>query len=125
MKLGNADYAGQDPAAARADFIERVRKYAAVYEEVTEDELSFIQTINLGRLVVLNRINGYLMSQVATIVFNMHVDARFVFLTRHGQSEDNAAGRLGVLCYYFESYVPSCVCAHCCMRSFFSLWVPV
>ena len=30
----SADYAGMDPAAARLDFAERVKKYEAVYEPI-------------------------------------------------------------------------------------------
>ena len=53
MKLSNADYKGQDPAAARADFLARVAKYEKVYEPIDarEDKLSYIKILNVGQRV--------------------------------------------------------------------------
>lgn len=35
------------------------------------------------------------MAQISSCLCNMHIEKRYVWLTRHGRSEDNAAGRLG------------------------------
>ena len=43
----------------------------------------------------MNRCSGYLVSQITSCLCNMHIEPRHIWLMRHGQSEDNAAGLLG------------------------------
>mmetsp|Transcript_386 Transcript_386/g.701 ORF Transcript_386/g.701 Transcript_386/m.701 type:complete len:516 (-) Transcript_386:2427-3974(-) len=100
LKLQNADYKGVDPDTALADFKKRVEKYEAVYEPLGEcgesdDDVSYIKLFNVGSKVIVNNCYGFLMSQIVAILQNFHIGKRRIFVTRHGQSEDNVAGRLG------------------------------
>jgi len=45
--------------------------------------------------VVINRCDGYLVSQISSCLSNMHISERRIYLTRHGQSEYNVLKRLG------------------------------
>jgi broad specificity phosphatase PhoE len=99
MKLQNADYTGWDEDAAKKDFLNRTEKYEQEYETVEDDEgegkVSFIKVLNCGEKTVQRRCQGFLLSKVAGHLLNMHIEHRVVYLTRHGQSYDNAKGKLG------------------------------
>ena len=94
-KLRSPDYAGVDPDEAVRDFRARIAHYEAAYEPVDDPDAAWIKTIDLGRQVVTNRIQGYLPGRIAYFLMNVHTQPRPLWLTRHGQSEDNVAGRLG------------------------------
>lgn len=99
LKLGNDDYQGMDPERARGDFLERVRQYEEAYEAVEDEEcgenISYIKMFNVGQKVVLHRVTGYLTSQVASYLSNCHICQRSIWLTRHAETEDQLAGKLG------------------------------
>jgi len=99
MKLANEDYKHTDHDVAMADFLERVRAYEKVYEPVGTgsegDNFPYIKLFNVGLKVVVNRCYGFLTSQIVTILQNFHINPRRIFLTRHGESEDNEAEKLG------------------------------
>lgn len=98
LKLQNDDYKGMDMKQARcayqrvdisngpmhdlmnflrADFIERVRAYEKVYETIEDDEdnghISYIQLINVGQKIITRNCHGYLPSQVAFYLQNVHI----------------------------------------------------
>jgi broad specificity phosphatase PhoE/predicted kinase len=94
-KLRSPDYAGMDEASAVRDFRARISHYERAYEPLDEAELSYIKLIDVGRRVVINRIGGYLPSRVVYFLMNIHTTPRPIWLTRHGESLDNVAARLG------------------------------
>jgi broad specificity phosphatase PhoE/predicted kinase len=94
-KLHMPDYAGVDPDDAVADFRARIAHYEEVYEPVEEAEGSFVRTIDLGRLLVAHRIQGYLPSRLVYFLMNLHVTPRSIWLTRHGESTHNLEDRVG------------------------------
>lgn len=99
MKLQNNDYKDQDPESALTDFKDRVRKYEAVYEEVDDEEdsgkISFIKLYNVGQKVVTRRCSGYIPSQVAFHLMNVHISPRKIWLSRHAENPDQVTGLLG------------------------------
>lgn len=99
LKCGNDDYQTMDPAAARADFLERIKAYEKRYETVEDDEgegkIRYIKLFNVGQKVVMHRCAGYLMSQVGFYLSNIHVKPRSIWLTRHAESEEQRKGILG------------------------------
>mmetsp|Transcript_104842 Transcript_104842/g.302481 ORF Transcript_104842/g.302481 Transcript_104842/m.302481 type:complete len:790 (+) Transcript_104842:726-3095(+) len=99
MKLSNDDYKGQEPEVALRDFIQRVKKYEKVYEEVedTEDNgnVSYIKLINVGQKITTRLCAGYLPSQVAFYLTNIHISPRKIWLTRHAESRNQIRGLLG------------------------------
>lgn len=94
-KLASPDYAGADPETAVRDFRARLSFYERAYERIDEDALSHIKIIDLGRDVVLHRVEGYLASRVVYFLLNVHAQPRTVWLTRHGQSASNLHHRIG------------------------------
>lgn len=99
MKLRNADYSGWDEEAARKDFQVRAAMYETSYQTVDECEdggqVSFMKILNCGEKTVHRRCEGFLVSKVAGYLLNLHIERRVIYLTRHGESEDNRAGRIG------------------------------
>lgn len=99
MKLQNQDYKNQDPELALADFKQRVIEYESVYEEVTDEEdrgrASYIKIYNVGEKVVTRRCSGYIPSQVAFHLMNVHISPRKIWLTQHAESLDQMRGLLG------------------------------
>ncbi|GAB5033839.1 bifunctional 6-phosphofructo-2-kinase fructose-bisphosphate 2-phosphatase [Nannochloropsis oceanica] len=99
MKLQNNDYKGMDPAVALADFKQRVRAYEEVYEELGDDEdegqISYIKVYNVGRKVVTRNTTGYIPSQIAFYLQNIHIEPRKIWLTRHAESLDQVKNVLG------------------------------
>jgi broad specificity phosphatase PhoE/predicted kinase len=94
-KARSPDYEGVPEEEAVADFRLRIGHYETDYVETREDEGPFIKIIDVGRKVVLNCIEGYLLARVVHFLLNLHVRPRSVWLTRHGESAFNVLGRIG------------------------------
>ncbi|KAJ5515304.1 hypothetical protein N7527_006864 [Penicillium freii] len=99
LKLSGPDYKGQDPAEALEDFKKRVALYEKSYVPLGEYEekhrMAFIQMIDVGRKVVAHQTHGFLASQVVYYLLNFNLSPRQIWITRHGESLDDAAGRIG------------------------------
>lgn len=94
-KLTSPDYEGMDPDEAAADFRFRIEHYARAYEPLTEDELSYIKLIDVGRIIVMHAIHGYVPGKLVNFLMNLHLIRRPIWLTRHGESEYNVGERIG------------------------------
>jgi broad specificity phosphatase PhoE/predicted kinase len=94
-KARSPDYEGVPEEEAVRDFRQRIAHYERAYEDVGEDEGPFVKIIDVGRKVVLHRVQGYLLARVVHFLLNLHVQPRSVWLTRHGESEFNVLGRIG------------------------------
>jgi broad specificity phosphatase PhoE/predicted kinase len=94
-KARSPDYAGIPEEEAVRDFRMRIAHYEHTYEDVGEDEGSFVKIVDVGRLVVAHTIRGYLPARIVFFLVNTHTQARPVYLTRHGESEFNVLGRIG------------------------------
>lgn len=85
LKLQNDDYKGMDVDTARRDFISRVKQYERVYETITDDEnngtIAYIKLINVGQKVITRNCHGYLPSQVAFYLQNVHINPRKIYLS--------------------------------------------
>jgi broad specificity phosphatase PhoE/predicted kinase len=94
-KARSPDYEGVPEEEAVRDFRLRIAHYERAYEEVGEDEGAFVRIIDVGRKMVLHRVQGYLLARVVHFLLNLHVQPRSVWLTRHGESTFNVLGRIG------------------------------
>jgi broad specificity phosphatase PhoE/predicted kinase len=94
-KLLSPDYEGMDPEEAAADFRARIAHYERVYEEVSDEEGSYIKLLDLGQKLIAHQINGYLPSRLVSFLLSSHVTGRTVWLTRHGESLYNLSNRIG------------------------------
>jgi broad specificity phosphatase PhoE/predicted kinase len=94
-KSRSPDYEGVPEEEAVRDFRMRIAHYESAYEEVEEDEGRFVKIVDVGRTMVLHKIDGYLLARVVHFLLNLHVQPSGVWLTRHGESEFNVLGRIG------------------------------
>lgn len=94
-KVTSPDYTGSDPEQAVADFRQRIAHYASTYEPVGDDEGGYVKLIDRMRKIQTNRIDGHIPARIVFFLLNLQISQRQVFLTRHGQSLDNLAGRIG------------------------------
>ncbi|KAI9804220.1 MAG: hypothetical protein M1825_001622 [Sarcosagium campestre] len=118
VKTTSPDYKGQDPEAAALDFRNRIRNYEKVYQTIDEDEkeMTYVKLINVGKQIIINRIQDYLQSRVVYFLMNLHIKPRSIWLSRvsikldptfrqseakawsstqHGESEFNLEGKIG------------------------------
>lgn len=96
VKVHSPDYKGVDANEAITDFLERIRHYEAIYEpisEETESHLAFIKLYNAGEKYVIHKHEGYLQSKIVYWIMNVHITPRTIYLTRHGESMYNVAGK--------------------------------
>ncbi|KAI8359189.1 6-phosphofructo-2-kinase-domain-containing protein [Blakeslea trispora] len=99
LKLSGPDYKNKDPTEALSDFRSRVANYEKAYEPVgeweEENDIQFCKLINVGKKVIAYNISGYLSGQCIFYLMNFNLNERQIFVTRHGESEDNVTGRIG------------------------------
>lgn len=69
VSSGDPDYDGMPKEEAERDFRARIKTYEDNYEELgqtkDEEKLSYCKIIDVGKQVVINKIDGYLESRVA------------------------------------------------------------
>jgi 6-phosphofructo-2-kinase len=63
------------------------------YEE--SNNMPYIKMIDVGRKVITHQIRGFLSSQAAYYLLNFNLAPRQIWITRHGESDDNKAGKIG------------------------------
>ena len=94
-KLGSPDYAGIRNQHAIDDFRKRIAHYEEVYEPLEDTQLRWIKIIDAGRQIIVNRIDDYLLSKIATFVMNLNIRPKTLWFSRHGQSMFNTEERVG------------------------------
>ena len=94
-KLSSPDYEDTDPDEAVTDFRARIAHYQRVYQPLDDDEGAYLRVTGPGRGVTVSNVDGYLAARLVVFVMNLHLTARPIWLTRHGESVYNAAGVLG------------------------------
>jgi broad specificity phosphatase PhoE/predicted kinase len=94
-KARSPDYLGVAEEEAVRDFRMRIEHYRRGYAEVAEEEGPFVKIVDVGQTIHLHRIEGYVPSRVAHFLKSLHARPRTVWLTRHGESTFNIAGRIG------------------------------
>ncbi|RKP16749.1 bifunctional 6-phosphofructo-2-kinase/fructose-2,6-bisphosphate 2-phosphatase [Rozella allomycis CSF55] len=95
VKLSSPDYVNKDPDQAAEDFKARIAHYQKAYETITEKDISFIKTIDLGTQFVLHLVQDYLQSRIVFYLMNLHIKPRSIFISRHGESMLNVKGAIG------------------------------
>ncbi|PNY27666.1 6-phosphofructo-2-kinase [Tolypocladium capitatum] len=99
LKLSGPDYRDKDPHKSLEDFKDRVAAYASAYEPVgkyeEDNDMQYIQMIDVGRKLVQHRLKGFLSGGISNYLLSFNLAPRQIWITRHGQSIDNELGKLG------------------------------
>lgn len=99
LKLSGPDYKDKNPAQALSDFRHRVANYEKAYEPIgdweEDNDIQYCKLVNVGKKVIAHNISGYLSGQCIFYLMNFNLAERQIFVTRHGESEDNITGRIG------------------------------
>lgn len=100
LKLSGPDYKKMDPQMAIKDFVARMHNYEKAYETISpeeeaNEEFQYVKMINVGQKVVCANISGFLAGQAVFFLLNFNLAERQLWITRHGESEDNVRGRIG------------------------------
>ncbi|ANB12513.1 Pfk26p [Sugiyamaella lignohabitans] len=100
LKLSGPDYKDMDPQVAIKDFVQRMHNYEKAYETISaaeeaNEQFQYVKMINVGQKVVCANIQGFLAGQAVFFLLNFNLAERQIWITRHGESEDNALGRIG------------------------------
>jgi hypothetical protein len=80
------DFDGMPEADAIKDLRNRVAKYEAQYETITDDTLSYIKIFNLSTKLMVNHIYGRMAKEVVPALMAWHIGTRPVYLCRPGQT---------------------------------------
>ncbi|KAK4216245.1 putative 6-phosphofructo-2-kinase [Rhypophila decipiens] len=99
LKLSGPDYRDKDPVKSLEDFKQRVKAYESAYQPLgkyeEDNDLQYIQMIDVGRKVIHHRLKGFLSSGIASYLTTFNLSPRQIWITRHGQSVDNQLHKLG------------------------------
>ncbi|KAL2891203.1 putative 6-phosphofructo-2-kinase PB17E12.14c [Ceratocystis lukuohia] len=99
LKLSGPDYRDKDPNQSLEDFRRRVHAYEKAYTPLGEweekNDLQYIQMINVGQKIIQYRLRGFLSGGIASYLASFNLSPRQIWITRHGVSVDNEAGKLG------------------------------
>ncbi|KAF2428087.1 bifunctional 6-phosphofructo-2-kinase/fructose-2,6-bisphosphate 2-phosphatase [Tothia fuscella] len=99
LKLSGPDYKDKDPIASLEDFRKRVAIYEKNYVPIGEYEeknnMPYVKMIDVGRKVISHQIHGFLSAQAVYYLLNFNLAPRQIWITRHGESADNQAGKIG------------------------------
>ncbi|OCK77336.1 bifunctional 6-phosphofructo-2-kinase/fructose-2,6-bisphosphate 2-phosphatase [Lepidopterella palustris CBS 459.81] len=99
LKLSGPDYDGKDPVAALEDFKKRVaiyeKNYVPLGDYEEENNMPYVKMVDVGRKVISHQIKGFLSAQAVYYLLNFNLTPRMIWVTRHGESVDNVAGKIG------------------------------
>ena len=86
VKTTSPDYKGQDPEEAAQDFRKRITNYEKIYKTIDidgdEDDYTYLKIMDVGKQVIINRIQDYLQSRIVYYLMNLHIRPRSVWLSR-------------------------------------------
>ena len=105
-EMAEQDLVDAAPIDIVDDYRKRVQHYQKVYEPIAsggnedhEHDYSYIKCIDHGKQIVMNKIEGYMPGRLAQFITNCchchWTKDKKLYLSRHGQSEYNATGRIG------------------------------
>jgi len=95
IKKSMPDYQDMDFADAKVDYKKRIEHFRRKYEPMDDPDLSWIKLVDNAEQLTLNQISGFLPGQIVNFLMNLHTVPRPIYLSRHGQSQYNALGKIG------------------------------
>lgn len=99
VKTTSPDYIGSDPEKAAQDFRNRIKNYEKVYQTIDDEEsdLTYLKIMDVGKQVIINRIQDYLQSRVVYYLMNLHIKPRSIWLSRVGDVTMGWSGEMLML----------------------------
>jgi hypothetical protein len=70
-------------------------RYQTIGKEEEDDGLRYLKIYNVGKKMTMHLCDGFLSGQIAMFLANCHIAPRRIFISRHGQSQDNVRELLG------------------------------
>ncbi|KAF2128738.1 bifunctional 6-phosphofructo-2-kinase/fructose-2,6-bisphosphate 2-phosphatase [Dothidotthia symphoricarpi CBS 119687] len=99
LKLSGPDYQDKDPVAALADFKKRVaiyeKNYVPIGDYEEDNNMPYVKMVDVGRKLISHQVRGFLAGQAVYYLLNFNLAPRMIWITRHGESMDNVAGKIG------------------------------
>jgi hypothetical protein len=100
VALTSPDYEGVTNEEALLDYRLRLLMYERQFEplgvNIAENRWSYFTCNHHTQHFVVNKIKGYLPLKIIHFIMNLRTTKHAFFLSRHGQSEYNEVGRIGV-----------------------------
>eukprot|EP01086_Lenisia_limosa_P010229 TRINITY_DN34307_c0_g1_i1.p1 TRINITY_DN34307_c0_g1~~TRINITY_DN34307_c0_g1_i1.p1 ORF type:complete len:445 (-),score=81.96 TRINITY_DN34307_c0_g1_i1:43-1377(-) len=96
LKICSGDYENMTEEEAVSDFQRRMKHYNTVYEPVSDDEnVPYIKIYDVGKEFKIQKVQGFILSRIVYFIMNIHTMKRNIYLSRHGESQFNMAGKIG------------------------------
>lgn len=99
IECTSPEYSNSESLQDKIDSLSnKIQFFSNGYEELSttdEPHLSFIKLINFSSQIILNQIDSYLKSRIVYYIMNLHVKNRYIWLSRHGESQYNLEGKIG------------------------------
>ncbi|XP_063933069.1 6-phosphofructo-2-kinase/fructose-2,6-bisphosphatase 1 isoform X3 [Zophobas morio] len=98
VKVSSPDYINMNKDEVLQDFLQRIQHYQEKYQPLDEDkekDTSFMKIYNTGEKCLVHKHEGHIQARIVYYLMNIHITPRTIYLTRHGESEQNLEGRIG------------------------------
>lgn len=96
LKLYSDDYKEKSKQFALNDFKKRHDNYKLIYEEIDDSEnINYIKIINYTEKMTIRNVFGMNESLILSYIMNLRLNKYPVYMSRHGESENNINGILG------------------------------
>eukprot|EP01086_Lenisia_limosa_P016607 TRINITY_DN6532_c0_g1_i1.p1 TRINITY_DN6532_c0_g1~~TRINITY_DN6532_c0_g1_i1.p1 ORF type:complete len:454 (-),score=87.40 TRINITY_DN6532_c0_g1_i1:87-1448(-) len=96
VQIKSAKYSNMSAKEATADFKKKLGFLEEQYETMTEKEgLDYIKYYNAGETIRVRNVAGPIGSRIVFNLMQTHIQHRCIWLSRHGEAEDNVTGRVG------------------------------
>jgi 6-phosphofructo-2-kinase/fructose-2,6-biphosphatase 2 len=97
-RAGQPNFQEQQVDEIIEHYREKVEYYRQFYQPMDPEadaDLCFVRMVDVGRNLFANRTSGYLEMRITRYLLNLHVRNRTIYITRHGESLYNVAGKIG------------------------------
>lgn len=102
VSVTSPDYEGINNEHAEQDLRRRVANYRKIFESIdaqeshaVESKWSYFKCDHSRQHFVIHNVRGYYQLKIVHFIVSLRITSHSFYLTRHGQSEYNAVGRIG------------------------------
>lgn len=82
----------------KEEYKEKIKLYEDKYEPIdckNDRHKSFVKLTNINESMLINKVENYYMSKVIFFIINLDVKPKYIWLSRHGESQFNLQGKIG------------------------------